>query len=87
MAREQGIVLKADRLGKHKTFSQMITITVVLVGLVAREDWHSLGFSPDRFGEVFSITVFWMMLVTVALTFISGCSYLYGNREPFLRNA
>ncbi|HUK82104.1 MAG TPA: CDP-diacylglycerol--glycerol-3-phosphate 3-phosphatidyltransferase [Verrucomicrobiae bacterium] len=87
VAREQGIVLRAERLGKQKTISQMITIIVTLLGLAAREDWNCLGFNPLRFDTVFSVTVFWMMLVTVALTLFSGVAYLVKNRQVFMHDA
>ncbi|MGD0017355.1 MAG: CDP-diacylglycerol--glycerol-3-phosphate 3-phosphatidyltransferase [Verrucomicrobiia bacterium] len=87
VAREQGVVLKADRHGKQKTASQMVAIILVLIGLAAREDWHSLGFNPGRFDHVFSIVVFWVMLLTAVLTTLSGIAYLYKNRNLFLQHA
>jgi CDP-diacylglycerol--glycerol-3-phosphate 3-phosphatidyltransferase len=84
VAQQQGVVLKAERLGKHKTISQMVTIVLVLIGLAAREDW---GFTGERFGAVFTETVFWLMLATVALTLWSGFTYFWKNRELFLRDA
>src|SRR5205809_2991462 len=64
LAREQGIVLKAERLGKHKTASQMITIVVTLLGLAAREDWNCFDLERHRFDLAYSEVVFWLMLVT-----------------------
>ena len=87
VAREQDIVLKADLHGKQKTASQMVAIIFVLIGLAAREDWHSLGFNPGRFDKAFSIMVFWVMLLTVVLTTLSGITYLYKNRRLFLQHA
>jgi CDP-diacylglycerol--glycerol-3-phosphate 3-phosphatidyltransferase len=84
LAQEQGVVLKAERLGKHKTISQMVTIVFVLVGLAAREDW---GFDSDRFGALFAETVFWLMMVTVALTVWSGFAYFWKNREIVVKDA
>jgi CDP-diacylglycerol--glycerol-3-phosphate 3-phosphatidyltransferase len=87
VAREQGVVLRADWLGKHKTASQMVTIIVVLLGLAAREDWNCLSVDCAKFDAAFSGTVFWMMIVTVTLTAVSGVAYVVKNRELFLRNA
>jgi len=87
VAREQGVVLKVDQHGKQKTASQMVAIILVLIGLAAREDWHSLGFNSGRFDQVFSIVVFWVMLLTVVLTTLSGIAYLYKNRKLFLQYA
>lgn len=87
LASQQGVVLRAERLGKHKTASQMVTIIVILLGLAAREDWGCLGLDCTRFEASFSVVVFWMMLATVALTLLSGVMYLYKNRQRFLRDA
>ena len=87
VAQEKGVVLKAERLGKHKTISQMFTIIVTLVGLAAREDWRSFGFDPARFDRGFSDAVFWLMIVTVVLTVVSGFAYFWKNSELFLRDA
>ena len=87
LAREQGIVLKAERLGKHKTASQMITIVVTLLGLAAREDWNSFDLDRQRFDLAYSEVVFWLMLVTVALTLFSGTAYLVKNRAVFIHDA
>jgi CDP-diacylglycerol---glycerol-3-phosphate 3-phosphatidyltransferase len=84
VAKEHGVVLKAERLGKHKTISQMVTIVVVLIGLAAREDWGCVG---GKFDTGFSETVFWMMLVTVALTVWSGFAYFWKNRELVVKDA
>lgn len=87
VASGQGMVLKAEKLGKHKTASQMITIILTLAGLAARDDWGGLGFTPERFDVFFSRLVFGLMLITVTLTVVSGLLYLYKNREVFLRHA
>ena len=87
VASRQGLVLRAERLGKHKTASQLVTIIVVLLGLAAREDWHCFGADCNRFESGFAIVVFWMMVVTVLLTLWSGIAYLSNNRAAFLRDA
>lgn len=87
VAREQGVVLKAERLGKHKTISQMVTIIVVLVGLAARDDWGCLGLDCARFDAAFSRATFVLMGATVVLTVWSGIAYLVKNRKLFLHHA
>ncbi len=87
VAREQHVVLKAERLGKHKTISQMITIIVILLGLAAREDWGSIGFDPERFDAGFAGTVLVMLTITVVLTIWSGAAYFWKNRKLFLQHA
>jgi CDP-diacylglycerol--glycerol-3-phosphate 3-phosphatidyltransferase len=87
VAREQGVVLRAERLGKHKTISQMVAIIVILIGLAAHEEWGALGIDPEQFNLVFSWMTFGLMLVVVSLTLWSGASYFWKNREAFLRDA
>ena len=87
VAQEQGVLLKADQHGKQKTASQMVAIILVLIGLAARDDWHSIGSSPEWFNQFFSIAVFWVMLLTVVITTLSGATYLYKNRKLFLHHA
>ena len=84
IAAQRGAVLKAEKSGKNKTFSQMVTIIVTLIGLAIRDDWFRFSPYGDR---RFSRIVFGMMLITVALTLWSGISYLWKNREVFLRDA
>jgi CDP-diacylglycerol--glycerol-3-phosphate 3-phosphatidyltransferase len=84
VAGDQGVVLKAEQLGKHKTISQMTTIIVVLIGLAARDDWHLWG---ERFDVFFCRLVLGMMLSTVLLTVWSGFGYFWRNREIFVHNA
>ena len=87
VAGQQGVVLRAERLGKHKTISQMVTIIIILLGLAAREDWNCFGISYAQFDMAFSRVAFVLMLVTVALTLISGIIYFYKNGERFLHDA
>ena len=87
VAREQGVVLQAEQLGKHKTASQMVAIIFTLAGLAVRQDWRCFGCDPARFNTGFSTAVFGLMLVTVSLTVWSGFSYFAKNRELFLRDA
>lgn len=84
IASGQGVVLKAEELGKHKTVSQMITIIVTLAGLAARDDWQWRG---ERFDVLFSQIVFGFMLVTVTLTVWSGTAYFWRNRNLLFHDA
>ncbi|HUJ09723.1 MAG TPA: CDP-diacylglycerol--glycerol-3-phosphate 3-phosphatidyltransferase [Verrucomicrobiae bacterium] len=87
IAAQQGVVLRAEQLGKHKTASQMVAIILILIGLAAREDWDCFGMERRRFDVLFSQVTFVLMLITVGLTVLSGVIYLYKNRERFLRDA
>jgi CDP-diacylglycerol--glycerol-3-phosphate 3-phosphatidyltransferase/cardiolipin synthase len=68
-------VVPADRLGKHKTAWQMITIIYFLL-LLSVGEWSSAGW----------ISLAWihgcpgLIAVTVALTVYSGIAYLWKNR-------
>ncbi|MCX7885853.1 MAG: CDP-diacylglycerol--glycerol-3-phosphate 3-phosphatidyltransferase [Verrucomicrobiae bacterium] len=84
VARERGVLLQAEQFGKHKTASQMATITFILIGLAARDEW---GFGGGQFNEWFSLCVFWLMLVTVVLTVWSGWNFFWKNRAVVLRDA
>ena len=87
VASQQGVVLRAERLGKHKTISQMVTIIFILLGLAAREDWNCFGMDYQQFNVFFSRSAFGLMLLTVGLTLVSGVVYFYKNGERFLRDA
>lgn len=85
VAVRQGVVLPAERGGKHKTISQMVAILTALIYLIAR-DVAAARPSPDALAAV---TVWggrglWaLMLLTVALTLTSGASFLYRHRNVF----
>ncbi|HUI07121.1 MAG TPA: CDP-diacylglycerol--glycerol-3-phosphate 3-phosphatidyltransferase [Verrucomicrobiae bacterium] len=84
---QKGVVLRAEQLGKHKTASQMVAIILILFGLAAREDWNCFGMNYDRFNAAFSQATFVLMLITVALTVLSGVTFMYKNGEHILRDA
>ena len=77
----KGKVLAAERAGKHKTVSQMVAIFVVLGFIIFKESLSRV------FQWSSSVEIWWrcgidlLMLVTVALTLISGLSYLWNNRK------
>lgn len=77
LASSKGIVLPAEKLGKHKTAWQMITITFYLIFLSTGE-WVGgrIQDSPgwQTFGQA-------LMGVTVALTVYSGLAYFWKNRS------
>ena len=87
LAAQQGVVLRAEQLGKQKTASQMVAIILILLGLAAREDWSCFGIDGDLFDIVFSRAAFALMLITVGLTILSGLVLLFRNGEQFLRDA
>jgi CDP-diacylglycerol---glycerol-3-phosphate 3-phosphatidyltransferase len=78
LASSKGIILPAEKLGKHKTAWQMITIIFFLALLAARD--FSIASSA-------AVNLLWvyggMVLVTltVGLTLFSGSAYLWKNRR------
>ncbi len=77
VAAAQGQVLEAERLGKIKTFLQIIAIGH-LIGLRAYETHWKLSALWHQRWEVIIMTLFW---ISVALTVISGASYLIRHRR------
>lgn len=78
-AATRGRVLSASLVGKHKTASQMVTIICILLFLIIRE---SAGDSWSPLNEFwFKRGAFYLMLITVVLTLISGLSYLIRNKK------
>ena len=75
LAASKGIVVPADRLGKHKTAWQMITIIYFLILLAAGEwssaDWTRIAWTFGQSG---------LIAITVILTVYSGIAYLWKNR-------
>ncbi len=76
----RGQVLPAEAAGKHKMISQIVAILVTLVVLILRElalvgsgraEWVARG---ER-------GIWWLMLLTVALTLVSGISFLWRHRK------
>ena len=81
LAASKNIVLAAERYGKHKTISQIVTIIALLV-VAACEEWPAALknlFTPwtPLFAEI-------MLWITVLLTAASGLIYLWRNRALYL---
>ena len=81
LAASKNIVLAAERYGKHKTISQIITVIALLV-LDASQEWPVAlkdFFAPwaPTFAEI-------MLWITVVLTATSGLIYLWRNRALYL---
>jgi CDP-diacylglycerol--glycerol-3-phosphate 3-phosphatidyltransferase len=80
MASAKGQVLSAERLGKHKTSWQIITVIFFLT-LLAIADWTRGSAMPlwwqRAWGEAGTVLV-WL---TVALTLYSGLGYAWRHRD------
>jgi CDP-diacylglycerol---glycerol-3-phosphate 3-phosphatidyltransferase len=81
LAASKGVVLAAERFGKHKTISQIIAIIALLV-TDAKNEWPlSLQNLFQGWSATFTEIALWL---TVALTAASGLIYLWRNREIYL---
>ena len=83
LAASKNVVLAAERFGKHKTISQIVTLIALLV-VDACEEWPAAlrdFFAPwvPTFAEV-------MLWLTVVLTAMSGIIYLRRNRALYLED-
>jgi CDP-diacylglycerol---glycerol-3-phosphate 3-phosphatidyltransferase len=80
-----GKVLSAVSGGKQKTFSQMLSIFIILIFLVMKEAGNKLipFWSSDM--EFFYLQgILVMMVITAILTVVSGVSYFLDNRGQVL---
>lgn len=81
----QGVVVAAERLGKHKMVWQIITTIYFLLKIAAHQEtmfafarpWFKIKlFSPEVFGA-------FCIYFTAFLTLVSGLSYFWKNRSLF----
>jgi CDP-diacylglycerol--glycerol-3-phosphate 3-phosphatidyltransferase len=77
LASSKGVILPAEKLGKHKTAWQMITI-VFFLALLAADDFALE--SSDVVDLLWSYGGVALVTVTVVLTVFSGSAYLWKNR-------
>ena len=78
----QGKVLAAETLGKYKTLAQMIVVIFILLFVVLRETAFGLNWSHSVL-HGWEFIIFISMLITVALTLVSGISFLWNNRNCY----
>jgi len=77
----QNKVIAADDGGKHKMVSQVLSILAILVFIIFREAGIKIfGFWTPEAERIYKDVIFLLMLITVALTVISGVSYLLKNK-------
>jgi len=83
LAASKNVVLAAERFGKHKTISQIVTIIALLLADASAE-WNPqlrnffTGWLPE-FAKI-------MLWLTVVLTASSGLIYLWRNRVIYLED-
>lgn len=84
LASQAGMVLAAEKLGKHKMVWQIITVIYFMGKAASAEPLMSWAapayawkpFSPEIFGRL-------CIVMMTSLTFISGFSYFWKNRKLF----
>jgi len=83
LAVSKGVVLAAERYGKHKTISQIVCVIALLV-MQAKDEWPP-GLQDLLHGwlTLFTELALWL---TVVLTAASGLIYLWRNREIYLND-
>ena len=83
LAASKGVVLAAERFGKHKTISQIVAIIALLV-TDAKNEWPSSWQNIfSGWSAAFTEVALWL---TVVLTAASGLIYLWRNREIYLND-
>jgi CDP-diacylglycerol--glycerol-3-phosphate 3-phosphatidyltransferase len=90
LAASKNVVLAAEGLGKHKTASQMVSITAVLISMSYPQwgDWARAVFEqPILWGPWAAWFTELSKWVAVILTLWSGTFYLWRNREIYLRDS
>ncbi len=78
LAGSKGVVLPAEKLGKHKTAWQMGTIIYFLL-LLAVGDWTGEKFPWAH--AAWNVVGPWIVAVTTLLTVYSGAGYFWKNRS------
>lgn len=84
IAVNQGVVLAAEKLGKHKTVWQIVTVLYFMLWHASTEpmfSWLAPVFQVKLLSPVV-LGVFCIVMMT-ALTLISGFSYFWKNRTMF----
>ncbi|MBU4211399.1 MAG: CDP-diacylglycerol--glycerol-3-phosphate 3-phosphatidyltransferase [Verrucomicrobia bacterium] len=89
LAAGQGRVIPASRWGKHKTVWQMGVISIILIGLAAREDLLPLLLTGEAlptflnlyYDRYFHYVTFWLSALVAVLTVFSGSVYFWQCRQ------
>jgi len=80
IAMTRSVILSADRGGKNKLISQVVTICVIFTYLTVRSlDTHFSLALLNPFEGFFRVAIFSTMLITVLLTILSGLMHIQKN--------
>ena len=79
LASAEGVILPAERLGKHKTSWQIVTVAYLLALLAVLEVWPTTSEAPwwQNAWHYGGDALLW---VTIGLTIYSGLGYLWQHR-------
>jgi CDP-diacylglycerol--glycerol-3-phosphate 3-phosphatidyltransferase len=80
----RGKVLAAERLGKYKTVAQMIAVYAILVFILLKRSSLALSWTMATV-YYWQMSIYFLMLVTIFLTLVSGAFYLYNNKDYYER--
>ncbi len=80
-ALSKGKVIPAERAGKHKTVSQIVAVISIFLFIMIRKALDAKGLWSLNIENWWEIGIDILMLITVALTLISGISYLWTNKN------
>jgi CDP-diacylglycerol--glycerol-3-phosphate 3-phosphatidyltransferase len=93
IAAYNNVIIPADKSGKFKTTSQIITIITIMMILIINEAFLKfVGITPDilksyNYGSYATLAIimektpFWATLVIVVFTVFSGANYIWKYRE------
>ncbi len=84
IAATTGVVLAAEKLGKHKMVWQIITVVYFMLASAIEEpamSWIAPAFDPAYLGSAYLEN--FIVYFTTLLTLVSGFSYFWKNRELF----
>jgi len=74
VAASSGVVLAAEKSGKHKTVSQMVSAILLLLSLVVKNDFPNLF--PEVVGDVLYLGGVGFFVIATVLTVSSGTIYM-----------
>ena len=83
LATSKGVVLAAEKIGKHKTISQIVAILIALTYLALEDVYYMLTKTvlPEMIGMYASWLIFISFTIATLLTVISGIFYFLKNRS------
>ena len=87
LAANKNRIIAAAQSGKHKTVSQIVSIFVILTFLVFKEVVVKyFNFWNAQLESNIHLGIYWLMLVTVSFTIISGLAFFWKNKTIFWKN-